>query len=247
MRRLVPFALALALLPNLAPAQTGRHLPALETFVAVADRAFTGRILKVDRTTFRNASEGPDHREYQLPNSLLYRYTLTIQVERNVRGRGDDTVRLRYESQNAETLAGTWMDRKKSYLWSLIPTDRASQGPLHYSMIENTLEDGSGGWLLLDLDTLKDGEDAGRYGRFHLPLFSENLGVVRSREEAIARLEAFSRAHPKPLPLITATVPWEFAVRNGISPNAYLVVTFPKDPVSEAAIRRQGGEIKPSS
>lgn len=195
MRRLLP--LALAFLPVLAPAQTGRHLPALETYVAVADRAFTGRVVKVDITTFRTTPDGPDHREHRLPDSLLYRYTLTIRVELNVRGGGEDTVRLRFESDGSSPVEKTWIDQKKSYCWSIIPIDRVSAS-LRYDMRSNRLEEGPGGWMSLDLDHLMD-DGRGSDGRYRLPLFSENLDVVRSREEAIFRLEAFARAHPKPL------------------------------------------------
>ncbi|RYG25591.1 hypothetical protein EON82_06535 [bacterium] len=227
---------AIALLPSLGTVQTGRLLPALETLVAMADRTFTGHLVKVDRTEFRTSAEGPDHREFLPANWRLFRYALTVRVEQNIRGKGENTITLLTEAQNERSEYHEWLGNKKSLLWTVGPAERDLWNSLD-QYTQSAPNAGARRWLVTDLDQVSNRDDMS-LGLFHLPLFTQNLDVVRTRKDALTRLQSYASSHPKREALFSAALPNEFVDGKGIPRNAYLYVVFPDDPVSRTAVQR---------
>jgi len=195
-------------------AQTGQGFICLEALVARADAVFTGTIVQLERTH-------PSENESPV-------FALTVQVDAVLKGTLGKTVVLKRNFAGDDQRWEQWMANHTQMLWSLgadVVYDGIG-GPGPYA-----------GWSTHRLGAPVPAEQRFRTSP-GLPAFSMYLQVLRTPEEAIARVKEFLKANPKKAKFHYMAVSGDFAHQLMQANGDWNTVTVPIVPELEAFARR---------
>ena len=211
----IALTLVLILLCTPSRAQTGQGFICLEAWVGRADAVFTGTIVRLERT--------------HPPENQSPVFTLTVQVDSVLKGTLGKTVVLKRNFADDDQRWEQRMTNHTQMLWCLGA---------------DVVYDGIGGlgpytgWSTLRLGAPVPAEQRFQKTSPGLPAFSMYLKVLRTPEEAIARVKEFLKANPKKTDFHYMEVSPDVAHQLMPATGDWNTVTLPIVPELEAFAKR---------